>query len=322
MGAATFVNRSVLSAIGHQRPDSCNFKLGDSGTFRATFWKYPRLCYIVNKMTTASIPGFVNEEDDEATLSRNGAWRVSARKRPILRAEPIEELSKSVGIPIPEMIFGDNHIAVTHVQTGWTIEFNAHDALDLVGKTSEGMLQVAVAEEWKKERAHQEEVKQVVKPFDWSYSTTYKGTTHSASSSGQWQVSDQLKDPIRIDLLSRPDPIEFFASVDLYEDELADNGIALLSIKTRVMPERLLLLSRFFLRLDGVIIRIRDTRVYIEHGSSKVIRQYTAKEETYKVVRDKLRSMRENVQEAFRDANKIAPLLRTIEDTTDVFEVQ
>jgi type 2A phosphatase activator TIP41 len=273
-------------------------------------------------MTNFGESNFGTEPGDEMALSRNGAWRISARKRPILKAEPIEELSKSVGIPIPEMIFGDNYIAVTHVQTGWTIEFNAHDALDRVGKTSEGMLQVAVAEEWKKERAHQEEVKQVVKPFDWSYSTTYRGTTHSGRSTGSWQTSDQSKDPVRTDLLSRPDPIEFFAAVDLYEDELADNGIALLSIKIRVMPERLLLLSRFFLRLDGVIIRIRDTRVYVEHGSSKVIRQYTAKEETYEVVRDKLRSMRENVPEAFRDANKIAPLLRTIEDTTDVFQVQ
>ena len=133
--------------------------------------------------------------------------------------------------------------------------------------------------------------------------------------------SDQTKHPVRTDLLSRPDPILFFDTVDLYEDELADNGIALLQIKVRMMPERLLLLSRFFLRLDGVIIRIRDTRVYIEHASSTVVRQYTAKEEKYEVVQEKLRGMRENVPEAFRDANKIAPLLRTVEEKTKVFEM-
>nr|POE54530.1 tip41-like protein [Quercus suber] len=219
------------------------------------------------------------------------------------------------------MIFGDNIIAIQHVETGWTLEFNARDALDRVSKTEEGMLQVAVAAEWKQERSHQEEVKQVVKPFDWSYSTDYKGTTQTHQAQGTWVASDQIKNPIRTDLLSRPDPILFFDAVDLYEDELADNGIALLSIKIRVMPDRLLLLSRFFLRLDGVVIRIRDTRVYVEHASNTVIRQYTAKEGQYDAIQNKLRMMRENVPEVFRDANKLAPLLTTMEDTTEVFEI-
>ena len=261
------------------------------------------------------------EDGVQSCLSNNGAWKVTTRKLPILKAEPIEALSNEIGIPIPEMIFGDNFVSITHINTGWTVDFNARDALDRVSKTEEGMLQVAVAEEWKRERSHQEEVKQVVKPFDWSYSTDYKGTTHVSDAKGEWQATDQSKNPIRTDLLSRPDPILFFDTVDLYEDELADNGIGLLSIKIRVMPARLLLLSRFFLRLDGVIARIRDTRVYIEHSSNKVIRQYTAKEEKYDTIQEKLKGMRENVPEAFRDPNKLAPLLKTVEDSTDVFEV-
>ena len=266
--------------------------------------------------------GASNSQGMQTCSSRNGAWKVTTRKQPILKAEPIEEMSKQLGIPIPEMIFGDNFVAITHVESGWTIEFNARDALDRVSKTEEGMLQVAVAEEWKKERSHQEEVRQVVKPFDWSYSTDYQGTTTQlGEGGGEWGVTDQAKHPVRTDLLSRPDPILFFDSVDLYEDELADNGIALLSIKIRVMPDRLLLLSRFFLRLDGVIVRIRDTRVYIEHASNTVIRQYTAKEERYDVLQEKLRGMRENVPEALRDANKLAPLLRTVDDGTEVVEV-
>jgi len=104
----------------------------------------------------------------------------------------------------------------------------------------------------------------------------------------------------------------------LYEDELADNGIAVMSCKVRVMPERLLLLCRFFLRLDGVILRLRDTRVYVELGSNTVIRQYTAKEESYDVVQSKLMTQRENVPEALRDASRVAPLLRTVEEDMDV----
>ncbi|KAK3672058.1 Tap42 interacting protein [Recurvomyces mirabilis] len=233
--------------------------------------------------------------------TQNGTWRITTRKLPILKATPIDQLSNDLGIPIPEMIFGDNLVSIIHLPTAWTLSFNARDALDRVSKTEEGMLQVAVAEEWKKDRKEamvKDEVKSVVKPFDWSYSTDYRGSTDVGGN-----------------------PILFFETVDLYEDELADNGIALLSIKIRVMPERLLLLSRFFLRLDGVVVRIRDTRVYIEHGSEKVIRQYTAKEESYAVLQEKLKGMRENAPEAFRDANVLAPLLRTEVDEVEVFEV-
>lgn len=179
---------------------------------------------------------------------------------------------------------------------------------------------------WLRERAdtlqsehHHEGIKEVVKPFDWSYSSDYKGTTRGSEAA--WQPTDSSKDPIRTDLLARPDPILFYDDVCLYEDELADNGIAIFSIKIRVMADRLLLLSRFFLRLDGVIIRVRDTRVYIELGSKTVIRQYTAKEESYEAVRSQLQRLRENVPEAFRDANKTASLLRTVEDTLEKFEI-
>ncbi|TKA31302.1 hypothetical protein B0A50_02147 [Salinomyces thailandicus] len=253
--------------------------------------------------------------------TQNGVWRVTTRKLPILKAEPIDKLSDELGIPIPEMIFGDNFVSISHVKTGWNLSFSAPEALDRVSKTEEGMLQVAVADEWKKTREGQEEVKQVVKPFDWSYSTDYKGRTEKGKADGNWTETNQEKDPIRNDLLTRQDPILFFDAVDLYEDELADNGIALLSIKVRVMPERMLLLSRFFLRLDGVVLRLRDTRVYIEHATNKVIRQYTAKEEKYEVVQEKLKAKRENATEAMRDANRVAPLLRTLEDRTEVFEV-
>ena len=71
----------------------------------------------------------------------------------------------------------------------------------------------------------------------------------------------------------------------LYEDEMADNGITMLSCKIRVMPARLLLLSRFFLRLDNVLIRLRDTRVYVDFAAGEVIREYVAKEEAYETVR-------------------------------------
>lgn len=70
----------------------------------------------------------------------------------------------------------------------------------------------------------------------------------------------------------------------LYESELDDNGISIFSVKVRVMPERMLLLCRLFMRLDNVLFRIRDTRIYIDFKKCKVTKEYTATEEKFKTV--------------------------------------
>lgn len=85
------------------------------------------------------------------SISVNG-FRVSTQKLPILKAEPIEGMTKKLGIAPPEMIFGDNYVAVEHEKSSWGIGFNAFDALDLVDKTGQSMLQVAYSKEWQKSR--------------------------------------------------------------------------------------------------------------------------------------------------------------------------
>jgi len=71
----------------------------------------------------------------------------------------------------------------------------------------------------------------------------------------------------------------------LYESELDDNGISVYTCKLRVMPDRMLLLCRLFMRLDNVLVRIRDTRIYVDFNTGKVIRDYTEKEETFQKVK-------------------------------------
>ena len=147
-----------------------------------------------------------------------------------------------------------------------------------------------------------------MKPFDWSYSTSYKGSTSSQP------AFEETSQHIPVELLKRPDPIRFFDEVMLYEDELADNGIAMLSCKIRVMPDRLLLLSRFFMRLDNVVFRIRDTRVFVEFGTGEVIREYTAREDKYETVRRKLTMTGQDVPALLRDANRLSELLPIVEE--------
>lgn len=92
---------------------------------------------------------------------------------------------------------------------------------------------------------------------------------------------DGSLDLIPVEMLKRPDPILFYEEVVLYESELDDNGISLLNCKVRVMPDRMLLLCRLYMRVDNVIIRIRDTRIYVDFDTGKVIRDYVEKEEKF-----------------------------------------
>ena len=129
----------------------------------------------------------------------------------------------------------------------------------------------------RRENTH-EGIKEVVKPFDWSYTTDYQGTVKG-------KTFEATSEPIPVELLKRPDPILFFEEVLLYESELDDNGISIVSCKFRVMPDRMLLLCRLFMRLDNVLVRIRDTRIYVDFNLKKVIKDYTEKEGTFDKVK-------------------------------------
>jgi type 2A phosphatase activator TIP41 len=217
---------------------------------------------------------------DAATTSHTqNRFRISTRKLPISKAAPIDALTEKLGIPVPEMIFGDNLVAITHVPTKWSISFNTPDALDAVDKTDKNMLKVAYARDWESTReGTTQKIKEVVKPYDWSYSTTYAGTIDPGTAATSLQPTDRK---IPIELLKRRDPILFFDEVVLYESELDDNGISIYSAKLRVHEKRMLLLCRLFMRLDNVIVRIRDTRIYVDFETDEVIREYTAKEAAF-----------------------------------------
>lgn len=94
---------------------------------------------------------FPSPADQGKTLAHDG-WKIITRKLPILKSAPIEDMTNKLGIAPPEMIFGDNAVRLEHVATGWSIEFNAFDALDRVDKTGEKRFEVAYSKEWQQTR--------------------------------------------------------------------------------------------------------------------------------------------------------------------------
>lgn len=62
-------------------------------------------------------------------------------------------------------------------------------------------------------------------------------------------------------------PILFFDEFILYEDDLHDNGQCQYSVKLRVMPTCAYILARLWVRVDNIIVRLRETRVLIDFSA-------------------------------------------------------
>jgi type 2A phosphatase activator TIP41 len=70
-------------------------------------------------------------------------------------------------------------------------------------------------------------------------------------------------------------PILFYDETLLYQDDLEDCGEISFDVKLRVMPSCWFVLSREFLRVDGALLRIRDTRLFHRFGDDRVHAELT-----------------------------------------------
>ncbi|KAG1448736.1 hypothetical protein G6F56_008859 [Rhizopus delemar] len=209
-------------------------------------------------------------------------WKITSTKAPICNSAEMDKIQKDFGLPPPEMVFGNNCVSIENERFKTT--FGAYDALSKVDTscTSSENLKVAYADEWSRKSAiNHTDVKDVVKPYDWSYTTDYRGTC-----SAEFESSDVSM--INIERLKKPEKILFYDENILYEDELADNGTAMLTVRLRIMPTCFLVLQRFFMRVDNVLFRINDTRLFHEFGQPYFVREYTSKEAHYNEIVEKL----------------------------------
>ncbi|KAF9351922.1 hypothetical protein BGX26_010157 [Mortierella sp. AD094] len=238
-------------------------------------------------MSTSTTHRLIKE--DQTTGIAIQDWDVRSHKTSILSSKEIDAASADLGIPIPEMIFGNNFLSIEH-KSGFKLEFKALPALAMVDQSSKSsdLIKVSYAREWFDQRSmvNQEHITDVVKPYDWTYTTKYNGTV--LSNQPHMQFEETTNESIDIEQLKRPDPILFYDENILFEDELADNGTAVLTTKMRVMPSCFLILLRFFLRVDDVLFRIHDTRIYHRFGTDSVIRECSTRESSYRDTRARI----------------------------------
>lgn len=218
------------------------------------------------------------------SIAFNG-WNILYTKSHILKSVclkgsgcPAEDVDKcelctyqhTLDLPhLPDMVFHKNLLELVH-ENGANLNFNPMDALKPVESGKLG-IKVACAEEWRESRPEQH-TEEKFKPFDWTFTTNYKGTLND-----KFRVED-TDQKLNIMKLMQREKILFYHDLTLFEDELHDNGIASCSVKIRVMPSGFFVLLRFFLRVDNVMIKMNDTRYHYEIENDYILREYTSRD--------------------------------------------
>ncbi|GAA5946997.1 hypothetical protein JCM3765_002111 [Sporobolomyces pararoseus] len=254
--------------------------------------------------------------DDDPSLGtrsiRLSDFHIQSTKLPILTIPESDQASNDLDLALPEIIFGNNKLSIRHEATGFGLEWNTLDMLREVKKgpgwenlPGSGALKVAHADEWSRGQSSTNSTSRmtIVKPFDWTYTTLHPGTTlpptaalsaseffsSSSSTPLEWKQAPPTHPGIPLALLARTDiPILFFDEVPLFEDELGDNGIADVTIRVRVNSSSFYVLARYALRIDHVLFRHFDVRVYHQFGSSEIVRELKGRQSSYEQVKARL----------------------------------
>lgn len=233
-------------------------------------------------------------------------WTIRVVQGAIASSTAEDHLNQELGIKLPGMLFDKSSLtlnfstkpistenAPSNHPPSFQLAFNAVDALKTVGEADPN-IKVKAAERWNsKSKRPDVEITTIEGASDWTFSTQYPGTITADGKliKTDMQVTDgfgkrvisstgdaSLK-PINFRALSDTSlPILFSSQVILFEDELDDNGTASYKVRIRVMPSFLFILARFFLRIDGVLVRIYDTRFYHEFGSDVMVQESVARE--------------------------------------------
>ncbi|KAK4284528.1 hypothetical protein QN277_001348 [Acacia crassicarpa] len=246
-------------------------------------------------------------------------WEIETLKRSILKSSTAQEWEQKLQTShLPEMVFGENSLILKHVKSGTKLYFNAFDALSGWKQEALPPVEVPAAAQWK---FRSKPSQQVILDYDYTFTTPYCGSgTIEIDKDKDASIAEEqcnlkwkdCEDKIDVVALASKEPILFYDEVILYEDELADNGVSLLTVKVRVMPSSWFLLLRFWLRVDGVLIRLRDTRLHCMFGGAEnpvILRETCWRESTFEALSTKGHPIDSG---AYSDPSIISPKLPVV----------
>lgn len=166
---------------------------------------------------------------------------------------------------------------------------------------------------WKKIKIPEKtDMEQRISYSDWAYSSPYMGTFSNLANhefytenlKGNYKIFDSYfkdniinknnnfkreatKETIPFQKLGPENTVLKYWETHLYDDELNDNGLSQGTFRLRVMKDCWFGLLRSYLRIDNVLVRIVDTRIFYEFGKNYIIRNFSVKENSYIEIKSK-----------------------------------
>ncbi len=116
--------------------------------------------------------------------------------------------------------------------------------------------------------------------YDWTFSSPYAGSISACCNADECSHSG-IDEYMHL-LTDQSQPILYFDDVHLFEDDMHDNGYVSLRCKIRVMPTCFFVLLTLFVRVDHVLIRVKESRTFckfqVDDDQIRVYRDISWKE--------------------------------------------
>lgn len=212
-------------------------------------------------------------------------WKFSSMNGCIANSDQLSDICQQLQMTtLPEMVFADSYLKIEH-ENGFCLEFNAIDALrpcSLSTKEQSNInnnghkIEVAYAKDWKRKANVPCDIEVIEYDFDWTFTSDYKGTY--ASNVTEIETDERLNMQLLTDMKMS---MNWNSENMLFMDELHDNGMVQYIVRCRVMDKFFFILARCWLRVDNVLIRIHDTRIFHEFGQSYILKHYQFRENSF-----------------------------------------
>ena len=236
----------------------------------------------------------------------SSSWDFYFHKENMLSSKELDKLTETLKVNhLPEIFFGKNRFFMVNKQANFVYEFNPCQMIDLTSYEVRkdhfdrkkiyhfpADAKVQYHNTWKDLKLDRDDIQKVEPKEDWTYCSPYLGHFSTIPESPLKDIYPEIKDikefkveetknKLPVHKLGPDNPIIEYVEIPLYDDELNDNGHSETKFRFRVMKDSFFGLLRSYLRVDNVLVRNIDTRIYHEFGTKVVYRNHQVKEVTY-----------------------------------------
>ena len=194
---------------------------------------------------------------------------------------------------LPEIFYGFNRLFLINKSKNFCYEFNPLQMLSLTNYNIRNKLlqekEIYYIPSQAKSQYSKSGDEDIKNEEDWSFSSPYMGHITSIDKTVMSKYYPEIKETKKF--IIEKSNIKFpetkienvlnYNQIHFFEDELGDIGFSEGKIGFGVMNECFIGLMRCYLRVDNMVIRNIDTKIYHKFGDKFIIRNFFIKEKTY-----------------------------------------